>query len=306
MTQTAFARIDRDGIAAMETHIRPYIRRTPLLALDGVALKLELHQVGGSFKARGAFANLLTRTVPEGGVVAASGGNHGVAVAHAAARLGIACKVFVPEVSSPAKIERIRASGAQLAIVSGVYPDARRAAEADARERDALIVEAYDHATTILGAGSLGKELEEADAAIDTVLVPVGGGGLIAGVAAWYARRARIIPVEPEGAPTLDWALRAGGPVDAPTGSIANDALAAGAIGALVYPIAQQFVERVILVSDDDIRAAREALWQDGRIAAEPAGATAYAALLSRKYVPADGERVAVIVSGGNAVVTWT
>lgn len=306
MTQTAFASIDRAGIAAMETHIRPYIRRTPLLELDDVVLKLELLQVSGSFKARGAFANLLTRTIPEGGVVAASGGNHGAAVAYAASRLGIRCKIFVPEVSSPAKIERIRASGAELAIVPGVYPDARRAAERDARERDALIVEAYDHATTILGAGSLGKELEEADAAIDTLLVPVGGGGLIAGVAAWYAGRARVIAVEPEGAPTLDWALRAGEPVDAPTGSIANDALAAGAIGALVLPIAQRHVERVALVSDDEIRAAREALWERARIAAEPAGATAYAALLSGKYVPANGERVAVIVSGGNAVVTWT
>ncbi len=304
--QTESARIDRDGIAAMEEHIRPYIRRTPLLEFDGTVLKLELHQVSGSFKARGAFANLLTHTIPPGGVVAASGGNHGAAVAYAAATLGIACKIFVPDVSSPAKIARIRASGAELVIVPGVYPDARRAAQADAHERNALLVEAYDHATTILGAGSLGKELEEADPAIDTVLVPVGGGGLIAGVAAWYAGRARVIAVEPEGAPTLDWALRAGKPVDAPTGSIANDALAAGAIGELVYPIAQRFVERVILVSDDEIRAAREALWQHGRIAAEPAGATAHAALLSKKYVPERGERVAVIVSGGNAVVTWT
>jgi len=298
--------VDRDGIAAMEPRIRPYIRRTPLLELDGIVLKLELQQVSGSFKARGAFANLVTRTIPAGGVVAASGGNHGAAVAHAAAQLGIACKIFVPEVSSPAKIERIRASGAELVIVPGVYPDAKRASVTDARERDALIVEAYDHATTILGAGSLGKELEEADSSIDTVLVPVGGGGLIAGVAAWYAGDARVIGVEPEGAPTLAWALRAGKPVDAPTGSIANDALAAGAIGALVFPIAQRFVERAILVSDDEIRAARAALWQHGRIAAEPAGATAYAALLSKKYVPANGERVAVIVSGGNAVVTWT
>jgi threonine dehydratase len=298
--------IDRDGIAAMEPRIRPYIRRTPLLELDGIVLKLELMQASGSFKARGAFANLVTHAIPPAGVVAASGGNHGAAVAHAAARLGIACKIFVPEVSSPAKIERIRTSGAELVIVPGFYPDARRAAESDARERNALIVEAYDHATTILGAGSLGKELEESDPSIDTVLVPVGGGGLIAGVAAWYAGRARVVAVEPEGAPTLDWALRAGGPVDAPTGSIASDALAAGAIGTLVFPIAKRFVERVLLVSDDEIRAARERLWQRARIAAEPAGATAFAALLSRKYVPANGERVAVIVSGGNAVVTWT
>jgi threonine dehydratase len=298
--------IDRDGIAAMEPRIRPYIRRTPLFDLDGVTLKLELMQASGSFKARGAFANLVAHTIPSAGVVAASGGNHGAAVAYAAAQLGIPCKIFVPDVSSPAKVERVRASGAELVIVSGFYPDARRAAESDAREREALIIEAYDHPTTILGAGSLGKELEEADPSIDTVFVPVGGGGLIAGVAAWFAGRVRVIAVEPEGAPTLEWALRAGKPVDAPTGSIASDALAAGAIGKHVLPIAQQFVERVILVSDDEIRAAREALWQRARVAAEPAGATAFAALLSRKYVPANGERVAVIVSGGNAVVTWT
>jgi len=290
----------------MEPLIRPYIRRTPVLDLDGTLLKLELMQVSGSFKARGAFANLLTRAVPPAGVVAASGGNHGAAVAHAATRLGIACRIFVPEVSSPAKIERIRATGAELVIVPGVYPDALKAGTADAAERGALTVHAFDQAETILGAGSLGKELEDADASIDTVLVPVGGGGLIAGIAAWYGGRIRVIGVEPEGAPTLDWALRAGGPVDAPTGSIANDSLAGGALGALVYPIAQRFVDRAVLVSDDEIRAARETLWQRARVLAEPGGATAFAALLSKKYVPRDRERVAVIVSGGNTVLSWT
>jgi threonine dehydratase len=211
----------------------------------------------------------------------------------------------VPEISSPAKIERIRATGAELVIVPGTYPDALAASIADAAKRDAMPVHAFDQVETILGAGSLGKELEEA-VPFDTVLVPVGGGGLIAGVSAWFEGRVRVIGVEPDGAPTLDWALRAGAPVAAPTGSIASDSLAAGALGSLVYPIAARFVERAILVSDDEIRTAREALWTRARVIAEPGGATAFAALLSRKYEPASGERVAVIVSGGNTVVTWT
>jgi threonine dehydratase len=297
--------LNREGIAAMEPLIRPFIRNTPVLDLDGTLLKLECLQVAGSFKARGAFANLRTRSVPPAGVVAASGGNHGAAVAYAAAQLHVSCRIFVPEISSPAKIERIRATGAELVIVPGTYPDALAASIADAAKRDAMPVHAFDQVETILGAGSLGKELEEA-VPFDTVLVPVGGGGLIAGVSAWFEGRVRVIGVEPDGAPTLDWALRAGAPVAAPTGSIASDSLAAGALGSLVYPIAARFVERAILVSDDEIRTAREALWTRARVIAEPGGATAFAALLSRKYEPASGERVAVIVSGGNTVVTWT
>jgi threonine dehydratase len=303
---THFTTIDREGIAAMEALIRPYIRRTPVLDLDGVFLKLECQQVAGSFKARGAFANLVTRPIPPAGVVAASGGNHGAAVAHAAMRLGIACRIFVPDVSSPAKIERIRATDAELIIVPGTYPDALKASVADAAERGALMVHAFDQVETILGAGSVGKELEDALQSIDTVLVPVGGGGQIAGVSAWFNGRVRIVGVEPEGAPTLDYALRAGRPVEAPTGSIASDSLAGGTLGTLIYPIVERFVERVILVSDDEIRAAREDLWKRARVIAEPGGAAAFAALLSRKYEPARGERVAVIVSGGNTVVSWT
>jgi threonine dehydratase len=220
--------------------------------------------------------------------------------------LGIPCKVFVPDVSSPAKIERIRAAGAQLVIVPGRYPDAVKASLADAGERGTLLVHAFDQVETMLGAGSMGKELEEEDGTIETVLVPVGGGGQIAGIAAWYGGRVRVIGVEPEGAPTLDWALRAGRPVDAPVGSVAIDSLAGGAIGVNVFPVVQRLVERVVLVSDDDIRAAQTHLWQQARIIAEPGGATAFAALLSRKYVPRKGERTAVSVSGGNTVISWT
>jgi threonine dehydratase len=304
--QTHFATVSRADITAMEPFIRPHIRRTPLLDLDGVLLKLESMQVAGSFKARGAFANLTTRAIPPAGVVAASGGNHGAAVAYAATRLNIRCRIYVPDIPSPAKIERIRATGAELRIVSGAYPDALRASTSDAAERGAMTVHAFDQVETILGAGSVGMELEEAALPFDTVLVPVGGGGLIAGVSAWFDGRVRVVGVEPEGAPTLDRALRAGGPVEAPTGSIASDSLAAGALGALVYPIVERFVGRAILVTDDDIRAAREELWKRARVIAEPGGATAFAALLSKKYESARGERVAVIVSGGNTVVSWT
>jgi threonine dehydratase len=298
--------IDREAIAAIEPSIRPYIRRTPLYDVDGTLLKLESMQVSGSFKARGAFANLRTRSVTEAGVVAASGGNHGAAVAYAAMRLNVPAAIFVPDVASPAKIERIRESGADLHIVPGFYPDAARAAHADATARGALLVHAFDRAETMLGAGTAAMEIEAQDPTVTTVLVAVGGGGLLAGTCAWYGGRVHIVAVEPEGAPTLDWALRAGGPVDAPTGSIASDALAAGAVGALVYPIVASCVRSVTLVSDDEIRAAREALWQRARIVVEPAGATAFAALLSKKYLPAPGEKVAVLVSGGNTIVSWT
>jgi threonine dehydratase len=304
--RASFQSVDRDGIAEMETAIRPYVRRTPVVDLDGVLLKLESLQVAGSFKARGAFANLLTRSIPAGGVVAASGGNHGAAVAYAASQLGVPCAIFVPDVASPAKLERIRSTGVRMEIVSGAYPDALQASLAYARERNALIVHAFDQVETMLGAGTTGKELDEAEPGIDTVLVAVGGGGLIAGVSAWFDGRVRTIAVEPEGAPTLDWALRAGRPVDAPVGSIAVDSLAAGAVGGLVFPVVQRFVDRVVLVSDADIAAAREHLWRHARVIAEPGGATAYAALLSQKYEPRDGERVAAIVSGGNTMISWT
>ena len=303
----------RSDIATAARRIASHVRHTPVLRLTGpeldlaypVVLKLELLQHAGSFKPRGAFNRLLSAELPTAGVIAASGGNHGAAVAYAATRLNIPCRIYVPDISSPAKIERIRATGAELVIVSGAYPDALRASITDAAERGAMTVHAFDQVETILGAGSVGMEMEDV-ARFDTVLVPVGGGGLIAGVSAWFSGRVRVVGVEPEGAPTLDWALRAGAPVTAPTGSLASDSLAAGALGSLVYPIVARFVERAILVSDDDIRAAREQLWNQGRVIAEPGGATAFAALLSRKYEPASGERVAVIVSGGNTVVSWT
>lgn len=306
--------ISAEGIRSTERLIRPHIRRTPIVetvgpdfGLDGGTLifKLEPCQHGGSFKTRGAFANLLSRKIPAAGVVAASGGNHGVAVALGAGRLGIPAKIFVPTVASPAKIERIRASGADLVVGGDGYADALAASERWAADSGALPIHAFDQPETLLGQGTLGLELEQQVPDLDTLIVAVGGGGLIGGVAAWFAERVergtmRIIGVEPEAAPTLTRALEAGGPRDAPAGGIAADSLAPRRVGELMFPIARKYVRDVILVSDESIREAQERLWRTLRIAAEPGGAAASAALFSRRFVPGAGERVGVIVSGGN------
>jgi len=292
----------RDEIERAYDTIRPYLRRTPVVELDlagPVTLKLEQLQCAGSFKARGAFTNLLLRDVPEAGVAAASGGNHGVAVAYAAHRLGIPARIFVPTVSSPAKIERIRLL-ADLVIAGDRYADALDAAEKWIAASGAMSVHAYDQRETILGQATLGLELARQAGPLDTVLAPVGGGGLIAGIASYFAGTARVIGVEPDGAPTLAHARAAGAPVDAPAGSIAVDALAPRRVGELVFPVTQAYVHDVVLVSDDAIRDAQAALWQTARIAAEPAAAVGVAALRTGAYRPAPGERVAVVISGAN------
>ena len=304
--------IDRAGIAAAERLIRPYIRHTPIIRIDsgdlGIAgkllvLKLEFLQHTGSFKPRGAFASLLTRSAPAAGIVAASGGNHGAAVAYAAMRLGLQATIFVPNVASPAKLERIRSYGAELVVGGERYADALAASEEFAARTGALPVHAYDQPETLLGQGSVGLEIEADAPEIDTLLVAVGGGGLIGGIAAWYEGRTRIVAVEPEMAPTLHDALKAGRPVDAPAGGIAADSLAPSRVGALMFPIAQRFVERAVLVSDEAIRDAQQKLWSALRIVAEPGGAAALAALLSGRYRPAPGERVAVLLCGANTDV---
>jgi threonine dehydratase len=300
--------IDRDAIEKTHAIIRPHVRVTPIAEASGadlglaafpLTLKLELLQHSGSFKARGAFANLTMRTLPAAGVVAASGGNHGAAVAYAAMRLGVRAKIFVPTVSSPAKIARIRSYGADLVVVGDRYADALAASKAWANESGALPVHAYDQTETLLGQGTLALELEQ-QARLDTLLVPVGGGGLIGGIAAWYAGRVKVIGVEPEAAPTLFEALRAGRPVDAPAGGLAADSLAPKRVGEVMFPIARAHVERVVLVSDDAIRRAQQAVWESFRVVTEPGGAAATAALLAGAYAPAAGERVGVVVSGGN------
>lgn len=302
--------ITRERIAAMEPRIRPYVRHTPVLRVDmadfdraplAVDLKLECLQHSGSFKARGAFTNLLERPVPEAGVVAASGGNHGAAVAYAAMRLGHKATIFVPEVSPPAKLERIRSYGAELVVGGARYAEALAASERFAEETGALQIHAFNQEETLVGQGTLGLEIESDLPDIDTLLVAVGGGGLIGGIAAWFAGRIRIIAVEPEGAPTLHRAFEAGRPVDAPAEGIAADSLAPKRVGEMMFPIAETFVERSILVSDDDIIAAQKALWNRVRIISEPGGAAAFAAVLSGRYAPEPGERIAVLVCGANA-----
>ncbi len=301
--------VGREQIAATEPVIRPYIRRTPVVEVDGrdfglpglrLVFKLELLQQSGSFKARGAFANLLLRRVPAAGVVAASGGNHGAAVAHAAHELRLPARIYVPRISTKAKVDRIRASGAELMLVGERYADALAASEEFAASSGALQVHAFDQDETLMGAGTLGMELEEQASALDSVLVAVGGGGLIGGIAAWFGDRSTIVGVEPELAPTLSRALEAGRPVDAPAGGIAADSLAPRRVGERVFPIARRYVKQVVLVTDESIAQAQQALWSTLRVAAEPGGAAAFAALLSRRFQPPAGSRIAVVISGGN------
>ena len=301
--------ITRERIAAAYQLIRPHVRRTPILEASGadfgldsihLILKLESLQHSGSFKTRGAFNNLLSRTIPAAGVVAASGGNHGVAIAFAAMKLGIPARIFVPTICSPEKIERIRSYGADLVITGDRYADALAATEVWAAESGALRVHAYDQVETLLGQGTVGLEFEEQFPNLDTLLVAVGGGGLIGGVASWYAGRVKVIGVEPEAAPTLTYALKAGHPVDSPAGGIAADSLAPKQVGQLMFPIAQKNISKVLLVSDAAILEAQKALWRTLRVVAEPGGAAAFAALLSRRYQPQSGERIGVLVCGGN------
>jgi threonine dehydratase len=301
--------IDRDAITKADSLIRPHIRCTPVVEVQsadfgldgaGLMLKLELLQHSGSFKARGAFTNLLMRPVPPAGVVAASGGNHGAAVAFAANRLGVPARIFVPVVSSAAKMDRIRGYGAELVVTGERYADALAASQEWAEQSGALTIHAYDQPETLLGQGTVGLELEQQCPKLDVLLVAVGGGGLIGGIAAWYSGRIRIIGVEPAAAPTLYRALQAGHPVDAEAGGVAADSLAPRRVGELMFPFAQKYVERVVLVSDEAILQAQAALWNVLRVVAEPGGAAALAALLSGQYKPQPGERVGVLVCGGN------
>ena len=301
--------MDRKKIADIEALIRPYVRRTPVvevapgdfgLSTAQLSFKLEFLQHSGSFKARGAFANLLTREVPAAGVVAASGGNHGAAVAYAARTLGKPARIYVPKVSSPAKIDRIRSYGATLVVEGERYADALEASERWAAQSGALQIHAFDQPGALLGQGTVGLEWQAQAPELDTLLVAVGGGGLIGGIAAWYGGAVRIVGVEPRAAPTLTRALEAGRPVDAEAGGIAADSLAPRRVGELMFPLARKYVEAVVLVEDDDIRRAQRALWDALRVVAEPGGAAAFAALLCGKYAPARGERIGVLLCGGN------
>jgi threonine dehydratase len=285
------------------------VRCTPIIEIDGadvgvnsrgLSLKLELFQHSGSFKARGAFANLLLRKVPPAGVVAASGGNHGAAVAYAAMTLKVPAKIFVPSVSSPAKVARIREYGAELVVEGNRYADALAASEAWVERSGAMSVHAFDQYETMLGQATIARELSDQAPDIDTLLVSVGGGGLIAGIAAWYGGAIKVIGVEPFAAPTLTKALQAGRPVDAEAGGLAADSLAPQRVGEKVFPIVKSYVHSTVLVTDEAIGQAQKMLWRTLRVVAEPGGAAAFAALTSGAYKPRTAERVAVIISGGN------
>ena len=301
--------VDRASIERARRLIDVHIRTTPIVTTAGsefglacrtVTFKLEQLQHSGSFKARGAFMNVVSRKVPAAGVVAASGGNHGAAVAYAAWRTRVRATIFVPAVASQAKIERIRGYGAELRIVGERYADALAESQRCASETGAVAVHAFDQKETVLGQATLALELAAQAPGLDTVLVPVGGGGLIAGVSAWYGSAIRVVGVEPVLAPTLSEALEAGKPIDAAAGGIAADSLAPRRVGDWIFPILNAFVERVVLVSDEQIRAAQSTLWSALRVVAEPGGAAAFAALHSGGYKPETDERVGVIISGGN------
>lgn len=300
--------VSPEDIEQAARRLHGHVRRTPILPLElgafgshaQLTLKLELLQHSGSFKARGAFNSLLSMPVPKAGVVAASGGNHGAAVAFAAQSLGHRAEIFVPSLASKAKIARIESFGANVHVIPGAYADALAAAEAHQSETGAIGIHAYDAPATVAGQGTLARELDAQMTQLDTVLVAVGGGGFIGGIAAWFEGRVNVVGVEPKACPTLESAFRAKAPVDVDVGGIAADSLGARRIGALPFSIAKKFVEGVVLVEDEAIRAAQTALWRELRLASEPGGATALAALLSGAYKPAVGEKVAIILCGGN------
>ena len=306
----ATERIDREAIAATHHSIRSHVRFTPTLDVDpsefgapkaqSLTLKLEYMQHAGSFKPRGAFANLLSRDVPTAGVAAASGGNHGAAVAYAAHQLNHRAKIFVPQYASKTKIERIRKLGGDVVVAGTEFGEVLASCATYVEESGALNVHAYDQHETLLGQGTIGLELEMQAPNIETILVAVGGGGLIGGITAWYRDRLAIIGVEPATSCALHAALEAGHPVDVTVSGLAADSLGAQRIGELAFPLSRAYVERVALVDDSAIAHAQRLLWEHLRIATEPGGAAALAALISGAYVPSGGERICVVICGAN------
>ncbi len=301
--------ISRTEIQDAGRRIAMHVRRTPVMALDERAFgidariffKLECLQHTGSFKPRGAFNCILSSKIDKAGVIAASGGNHGAAVAYAAHKLGHRAEIFVPVITPKNKVDRLRQYDATINVVGNNYAEALAASRERAGQTGAVAIHAYDDARVLAGQGTLGMELEEQVRGLDSVLIAVGGGGLIGGVASWYQDRVRVIAVEPERAPTLHNSLAAGHVVEVETGGVAADSLGARRVGDLMFPAAQKFVPQSVLVSDEQIVEAQRTLWQQLRLIAEPGGATALAALLSGIYKPHPGERVGVVLCGSNA-----
>lgn len=298
--------ITREAITHAAQRISPHVRRTPVVevTVEGVAqpvtLKLELLQHAGSFKSRGAFNTLLQASVGKGGVATASGGNHGAAVAYASRQLGHRARIFVPEISSPAKVARIASYGAEVVQKGANYSEALALCEAWVAETGATGVHAYDAVPTLEGQGTLARELEAQAPGIDTLLVAVGGGGLIGGIAAWYQSSVNVVGVEPATCNTLHAAMAAGQRVAVKPSGLATDSLGASMVGKLMFDIARDHIATVALVSDDDIRNAQRHLWRDMQLVTEPGGAAAFAALLSGAYRPERDERVGVVVCGAN------
>ena len=300
--------LNRSDIATAAARIAGHVRHTPLLRVAGeelrlaypVVLKLELLQHAGSFKPRGAFNRLLSAELPRAGVIAASGGNHGAAVAYAARALGATAEIFVPELTPAAKVARIASYGARVVQTGATYAEALAASRTRQAETGALEVHAYDHPAVLAGQGTVGREFEQDAPDLSHILVATGGGGLIGGIAAWYGGSVKVISVEPEGCPALHNALKAGRPIESPVGGLAADSLGARQVGGLMFPVAQAFVADAVLVPDPAIAAAQRLIWDQFRLVAEPGGATALAALLCGAFVPPAEARVGVLVCGSN------
>ena len=312
LTQAPAPAVTPDLIEAARARISPYIRRTPIISTrpgelglrHGVALKLELLQYTGSFKARGAFNRILSAaendSIPEVGLVAASGGNHGAAVAYAAQRLGYDAEIFVPSSSPQMKRDRISSFGAIVHVVEGLYDDAQAAAAAHQAQTGGLMVHPYENIHVVAGRGTMAAELDTQLDSYDTLLVASGGGGFTAGQAAWVRDTRKIVNVEPTTSNCLQAALAAGEIVDVEVSGIASDSLGARRIGAVAWESVRRYVDLAVTVDDAEIRAAQRALWNELRLIAEPGGATALAALRSGAYVPERGERVVVVICGAN------
>jgi len=303
--------ISTAGIEAAAARIAPHVRRTPLWVLSSAALeidgppfelwlKLEQLQVSGSFKARGMFNRLLANEVPATGVVAASGGNAGIATATAARALCVPAEIFVPTAISTAKRERLEGLGARVVVTGAAYADAFAACQQRQHETGALMMHAYDQSEVLAGAGTLAREIEQQAGVPDALLVSVGGGGLVGGIAAWFAGRTRVVALEPHGAPTLHRALAAGAPVDVEVGGIAADALGARRIGQLAWEVIQRHPLASLLLDDAAIRDAQRLLWQSFKLAVEPAAALPLAALRSGAWRPREAQRICLIVCGAN------
>lgn len=291
-------------IRSAADRIRQHVRRTPVMEVEfggrAVYLKLELLQHTGSFKPRGAFNRVLTETVPEAGVIAASGGNHGAALAYVAAKLGVRCEIFVPEVTPDIKRRNIARHGATVTVGGPQYSDALEASLVRAQATGALEIHAYDHPQTVAGQGTMAMEISEQLPGVGTVLMAAGGGGFIAGAAAWWQGDIELVAVEPEGAPTIHAALAAGRPVPVEVDSVAADSLGSRTVGEYPFEAIRDGVTNSVLVSDDEIRAAQRELWREMRLIVEPGGAAAFAALRSGAFVPSSGGDVVVVVCGAN------